>query len=177
MKFKLIHWAYCGLACLVLLSCHRDKREELFTLNDHVDFTIQPGLNTFDTHIYAISPKISMLNDRLDDAGISPDKVVAIEAKRAYLSSIFEDVNLDFIDKISVYIFDPYNTNNKIECFYLEPIPFKDKVGIQLFPGIADVSEWLENDYFGIEIRLDFRQVTPSLVQMRLDFDFRVLGE
>jgi hypothetical protein len=86
-------------------------------------------------------------------------------------------VNLDFIDKVSVLIYDPFNPTNRIEFFYMDPVPFKNKTGIELFPGIADISEWMEREYFGVEIRLNYRQVTPSLIQMRLDFDVRVLGE
>jgi hypothetical protein len=102
---------------------------------------------------------------------------VSIEAKYALLSSVFQDVNLEFIDKVSVYIFDPFDANNKIEFFYMDEIPYKSKTTIQLFPGIADVKEWVEKEFFGIEIRLNYRQVTPSLTPMRLTFDLRVLGE
>lgn len=162
---------------VVLLSCKKDKREEFFELNHHVDFTIAPGLNTFDTHIYSFSPVPSFYESKLEATNHTRDQVVAIEPKRAYLSSIFEDVNLDFIHQVSILIFDPLNPGNKIEFFYLDPVPFKDKTGIQLFPGIADITEWVDSDYFGIEIRLNLRQNSPSLIQMRLQFDMRVMGE
>lgn len=146
-------------------------------MNHHVDFTIQPGLNTIDTHVYSVYPIKSLLNDHLDTYGRTLDQVVAIDNKRAYLSSVFEDVNLDFIDRVSVLIFDPYNPTDRVEFCYLDPVPFKNKVGIELFPGIADISEWMKKEYFGVEIRLNYRQITPSLIQMRLDFDLRVLGQ
>lgn len=165
------------LGCLILVSCNKDKRQELFQLNHHVEFDIVPGLNTLDTHIYSIAPIKSLLEDHLAASGKTLSDVVAIEAYQANLSSIFQDVNLDFIDKISVLIFDPFDHTKKIEFFYLDPVPFKNKVNIELFPGIADVSEWMEKEYFGIEIRLNYRQVTPSLIQMRFEFDLRVLGE
>jgi len=173
---KILPWSIL-MTVLVLVSCKKDSREEFFLLNHRVDFTIQPGLNTFDTHIYTVFPIESLLHDRLDDAGRTIDEVVAIEPKEAILSSVFQDVNLDFIDRVSVYIFDPFHPSNKIEFFYLEQIPFKDKTSIELFPGIANVQEWMENEFFGIEVRLNYRQVSPSLINMRLEFDLRVLGE
>jgi hypothetical protein len=165
------------LAFMALLSCHNDNRQELFVINHHADFTIQPGLNVIDTHIYTVFPIKSLVDQYLKSYGRTRDEVASFEPKRAYLSSIFEDVNLDFIDRVSVLIYDPYNPVDRVEFCYLDPVPFKNKVGIELFPGIADVSPWLDREYFGVEIRLNYRQVTPSLIQMRLDFDFRALAK
>ena len=166
------------LVLVTLVSCHKDDREELFVINHVVDFTITPGLNTFDTHITDIFPIESLLNARLDETGTAATEVNTIEPKRAILSSVFEDINLEFIDQVSILIYDPYNPADRVEFAYKDrqQIPYTKKYSIELFPGIADVKHWMELDYFGIEIRLNYRQVTPSLTQMRLDFDFRALA-
>lgn len=169
-------WSYL-VGLLLILSCHKDKRTELFELNHFVDFDIQPGLNTFDTHFFVISPLASSYDEKLTASGRTPDEVIGIEAKDAYLSSTFKDVNLKFIDRISVHIFDPFNPSDKIEFFYLDPVPFKNQTSIRLFPGIADISDWVDQEFFGIEVRLNFREVTPSFTQMRMEFDIRVLGD
>lgn len=168
-------WGYL-LGLFVIVSCHKDKRTELFELNHFVDFDIQPGLNTFDTHFFVITPLASLYDQKLAASGKTQADVVAIEAKDAYLSSIFKDVNLKFIDRISVYIFDPFNPSDKIEFFYLDPVPYRNATSIGLFPGIADISHWVDADFFGIEVRLNFREVTPSITQMRMEFNIRVLG-
>ena len=46
-----------------------------------IDFTIQPGLNTFDTHFFVVGPVPSSFDQRLDDSGLTRDKVKTIEAK------------------------------------------------------------------------------------------------
>ena len=167
--------ACLGLA-LMFVSCKNDDRTELFELNYFVDFEIAPGLNTFDTHFYAIDPLATNYETKLAAHEKTPEDVVAIEAKDAYLSSTFGDVNLKFIHRISVYIYDPFNPSDKIEFFYLDPTQFKNTTSWRLFPGITDITEWIERGYFGIEVRLDFREVTPSLIPMRLTFDLRVMG-
>lgn len=159
------------------MSCNKDNRTEFFELNHFVDFDIQPGLNTFDTHFFVISPLSSVYDTKLAASGKTPEEIVAIEAKDATLSSTFGDINLEFIESISVYIFDPFDPSNKIEFFYLDPTPFRNSNSWRLFPGIADISEWIDTDYFGIEVRLNFRQVSPSAIPMRLEFDLRVMGE
>ena len=97
------------LGLVVITACNKDKRVELFELNHFVDFTIAPGLNTFDTHFFAISPLTSIYQSKLDASGFTAADVVSIEAKDAYLSSTFGDINLEFIHRISVYIFDPFD--------------------------------------------------------------------
>lgn len=168
---------YFLLILLIAVSCKKDNRQQFFEIHDFVDFTIQPGLNTFDTHIYSVSPKFSTFQNQLASSGHTAEEVVAVESRKAYLTSVFEDFNLDFIHQVSVRIYDPLDPSNNIEFFYMDPVPFGSKTGIELFPGIANVQEWFDADYYGIEVRLNFRQNSPSLIQMRLEFEVRVLGE
>ncbi len=171
---------YGLMAIIMVLSCKKDQRQQLFTLSyppPPINFQILPGLNTFDTHIYTLSPIPSRYATLLANSGRSEGEVIAIEAKAGYLSSVFQDINLDFVHRVSVFIFDPFEPDNKIEFFYMDPVPFRDKTVIQLFPGIADISEWVKKDYFGLEIRLDFRQNSPTLFQMDFQFELRAMGD
>jgi hypothetical protein len=173
-----------GLAVLIALvlglSCHNDKRPELFRLSyppPPIEFDILPGLNTIDTHIYTISPLSSHYSTVLAASGHTADEISTIEARDAYISSRFGDVNLDFIRRISVYIYDPYNPADKIEFFYLDPVPFKDQTSIRLFPGITDVTEYIQRGIFGLEFRFDFRETTPTLAELKFEFELRALGK
>jgi hypothetical protein len=167
---------YFLLAMGVLVSCKKDNRMELFELNYFVDFEIPPGLSTIDTHIWTVSPLNSQFDSKLASSGHVATDVAAVEPKEGNLGSVFQDVNLDFIHRVSVYIFDPFHPEDKIEFFYLDPVPFKNKTVIQLFPGIANVQEWVESGFFGVEVRLDFREISPALTQMRLEFDLRAMS-
>jgi hypothetical protein len=173
------------LSCLLLLaitelSCNNDDGDELFELKfppPPIEFTIQPGLGTFDTHVYTQSPINSQYLSRLTASGHTEEEVDLIQAKDGYLSSLFEDQNLDFIHRVSIYIFDPFEPSNKIEFLYLDPIPYKEKTSIRLFPGITDVSDWIKSGYFGVEIRLDFREISPTLMDMKLEFDLAAIDQ
>jgi len=180
MRKNCLYLSGITLVLLLGLSCGKDSGDELFLLKfppPPIEFEILPGLNTQDTHIYTQSPIESKYEERLDASGHTDDEVDLIQSKDAYLSSKFEDVDLDFIRRISVYIFDPSNPANKIEFFYLDPIPYKEKTSIRLFPGITDVSDWIKSGYFGVEIRLDYREVTPALIEMKLEFDLAAINE
>lgn len=169
-------WVILFLA-VGMMSCKKDRRQQLLIMHEFVDFTIQPGLNNIDTHIYTFSPKFSTLQSRLAQAGYTLDDVVSIEGRRATLSGVFGDVDLDFIHRVSLLIYDPSNPQNRQEFFYMDPVPFKSKTEIDLFPGISNINEWLERDYFGLELRLNFRQISPSLIAMRLEYEVQVMGE
>jgi len=178
MKKGITVYSWLWLVGLIsVMSCNKDKRTEFFELNHFVDFEIQPGLNTFDTHFFVISPLESVYDIKLADSGKTPADVFAIEAKDATLSSTFNDVNLEFIERISIYIFDPFDPSDKIEFFYFDPTPIRNSNSWRLFPGITDISDWIDSDFFGIEVRLNFREVSPSAIPMRLEFDIRVMGE
>ena len=171
-----IKWGFL-LGILIVLSCNKDNREEFFEMNHVVDFEVPPGLNTFDTHFFLISPLPSIYDEKLAASGKLPSDVVTIEAKEAFLSSVFNDINLRHIYSVSVYIFDPFNPSDKIEFFYLDPVPNKNQTSIQLFPGLADLTHWVDQEFFGVEVRLTFREITSSATEMRLEFDLRALGE
>jgi hypothetical protein len=168
------------MAGMMLLSCKKDNRQELFELNyppPPIEFDIPPGLNTFDTHIYTFSPLPTQYLARLAESGHTAEEVIAIEAKDAVLSSLFQDENLYFMHRVSIYIFDPFNPADKVEFLYLDPVPFKDHTVIRLFPGITDISEWIKREFFGIEIRLNFRENSPAFTEMKLQFDLRAMGD
>jgi hypothetical protein len=180
MRKNSLYLSGITMVLLLALSCGKDSGDELFLIKfppPPIEFEILPGLNTQDTHIYTFSPINSQYEAMLETSGHTDEEVSLIQSKDAYLSSKFEDVDLDFIRKISIYIFDPFDPSNKIEFFYLEPIPFKEKTSIRLFPGITDVSDWIKSGLFGVEIRLDFREITPSLIQMKLEFDLAAINE
>ena len=168
------------LTALLGLSCNKDDREVLFELNfppPPITFNILPGLGTFDTHVYTQSPIPTQFAAKLANSGHTLDEVSIIQAKEATMSAIFGDVNLDFIYRVSVFVFDPFNPADKVEFFYLDPVPFRDQTTLRLFPGITDVREWMQEEFVGIEIRLDFREISPSFVEMQLEMDLRVLGQ
>ena len=168
------------VAVMMAMSCKKDDRVELFQLRyppPPIEFDILPGLNTFDTHIYTFSPLPTEYLTRLASSGYTDDEVISIEPKKAALSSLFGDEDINFINKVSVYVYDPFNPSDKVEFLYLEPVPYKSKTVIQLFPGITDITQWMKAEYFGVEIRLNFRENSPSLTEMKLEFDLRALGK
>ena len=156
---------------LVFAGCRTDNRIELFELNYLLDFTIQAGLNTVETHFFVNPALSSFFEERLDDQNLSIEDIASIEPKFAQLSTIFSDKDLDFIRRFELRVFDPFDPEFSREIFYLDPVPNNTRTVIRPFPGLSDVKDLVTQTTFGVEIRLTFRRITNQSHDMRLRFD------
>jgi hypothetical protein len=172
--FFLMHAKSIYLICLavtVIMGCRGDSRAELFEVNQVVDFTIQAGLNTADTHFYSFGTVQSEFQQELAAKGLDAKNVASVEPKFAELSTVFADEDLDFIRQFTVRLFDPFNPDYSREIFYLDPVPNNTKKVMRPFPGLSDVKDLINNPIVGVEVRVAFRWVTPRSYDMRLEFD------
>lgn len=160
-----------SILIVLLLGCRGDNRIELFEVNQVVDFTIQAGLNTSDTHFYSFSSVQSAFSPELNARGMELADVASVEPKFAELSTVFADEELDFIRQFSVRLFDPFNPDYSREIFYLDPVPNNTKTVMRPFPGLSDVKDLIANPSVGVEVRVAFRWVTQRSYDMRLAFD------
>jgi hypothetical protein len=159
-----------ALTISMLLGCRKDQRVEVFELPQVIDFTIDPGLNTFDTYFFPFSPIPSSFQSRLEDFNLEANEIISVEPKSGSLSSIFGDENLEFIERISLRLFKVQEPTFNREIFYFDPVPFKKATTLRPFPGLSNVKEIVENTFYGIELRLDFRFVPQRSIDMRFEF-------
>ena len=159
------------------LSCHKDNRIELFKMTQVMDFEIKAGLNTIETHFF-IQPAVnSSYEAQLELSGFEESLVASIEPRFSQLSTVFQDVDLDFIRIIEIRVVDTFDPIFQREVFYLDPVPFNTRTVIRPFPGLTDVREIVSQPTYGIEVRIVFRFVPQSSYDMRLQMDFSVFGD
>lgn len=173
------YWLCIVMICLLMASCKQDNRVELFEMNYFMDFTIDPGLNSIETFFYETNnpPLSTLFQEKLDAADLEAADVIAIEPKFATLSAIFGDIDLDFIEEVSVHVLDPFDQNAPREVFYLEFVPFNTGTVIRPFPGLQNVKNVMQEKTFIIQLRLKYRTITPREVDMRLEIDLSAKGE
>jgi hypothetical protein len=156
---------------LCLSGCRQDQRTELFAMPYFLDFELQAGLNTFETHFYRISNIPSVFEAQLATTGRDASEITSITPRTAALSTVFGDEDLDFIRQVFVRIFDPSDPNNiNTEIFYLDPVPPNVRRTIHPFAGLADVREIATLPVFGVEVGISLWEVTPRSLDMRLEF-------
>ena len=136
-----------------------------------VDFELQAGLNTIETHFYR-TVRQSEFETLLNALGRPASDIVSITPRVATLSTVFEDQDLDFIKQVFVRVYDTSDPENiNIEVFYLDPVPPNTKKVIRPFPGLANVLDIASAPYFGIEVGISLWEVTPKTFDMRLEFE------
>ncbi len=153
-----------------LLGCKKEPAS-LFDLPYELTFEIPAGLNTFETHYFDITGIRTNAEDLLSANNAEESDLLAVQAKTARLLSTFVDLDLDFIQEISVRVFED-DPNAFHEVFFRDNVPFDSGDFIDLIPALPDVKEFLLDESYNLSIRMEFRQPPPTFVTVRLDFDF-----
>ena len=152
------------------LSCGDDV-EPLFQLVYDVDFTIDPGLNTIDTHVYTIRNVPSFLEDFALANNVNPDSIVSAAPNRATITTIFQNIDYNFLDQLSVWMVSVNNPNDSREIFFLDFVDLDEDSEVRLLSSIANVIDYLREGSFNIEVRLRLRSFSPAEINSRLSFD------
>jgi len=170
--------SYLFLAALSLISC-ADNEDELFELVYEVDIIYEAGLSQFEAHFidtYDIQTRISGL---LAASGMTRDEVTRVLPKSAELINTRSDVSLDFIQNITLRVFEgalfiPDEKQNELEIFFRDPVPQDRATLINLIPSLPDVKEHLLEDTFNFTTRSELRAPPPNTIEARLRLRFSV---
>lgn len=159
---------------IYFLSC--GTREALFDLSTQMQFQMNLGLSTLETHNY-VNEVIIPLDLTLNNIGIMESDITEVVAQTAFLSPRFNDeVNLDFINSVQISIVDQ-ETSRTREIFYLDFVNFGAKQQIELIPSLTDIKNLLVNDKAIINASIRLRQFPPVTFDMLLDMNFAAFAE
>jgi len=157
---------------LLFLQC-KEEPQILFEMPYRVDFEITAGLNPFDAH-YFNSPNINSKVDTLFSVhNVDQNEIISIQPHIGRLSTVFNDVDYDFVRDISVRIYND-DPDDFREIFYRDELPLNTKGDIDLLPTLTDIQDFVKNDQFNIIVRFEFRNAPPEFIQSRLDYSFEV---
>ena len=165
------------LSLLVLVSCNNE--EELFEMTYETDVVFSAGISQFEIHfqdmfgINTMSEALLVANNR------TTEEVMSIVPKEAQLINIQSSQSLDFIQDISIRIFDgdafnPTDISNITEVFFRENVPQDQRTFINLLPSLPDVKDRLFEERFNISVRSQLRVPPPSTIEARLRVTFAV---
>ena len=165
------------LSLLVFASCNNE--EELFEMTYETDVVFSAGISQFEIHfqdmfgINTMSEALLVANNR------TTEEVMSIVPKEAQLINIQSSQSLDFIQDISIRIFDgdafnPTDISNITEVFFRENVPQDQRTFINLLPSLPDVKDRLFEERFNISVRSQLRVPPPSTIEARLRVTFAV---
>lgn len=166
----------CFLIAITFFSCGSD-RQELFIVDNEVEFILPGALNTIETHVFIIRNVPSFYRTSLTANGASDEQVVSITATRARLMGSFGPVDYDFIAEISVRAISKTDPGLNREMYFQDRIPFNQSGDLELFSSISELKDILAEEIFDMEVRIRLRQSTPLQIQNKLIFSYAVFDE
>jgi len=167
--------------CLILLfmACG-DNQQSLLDVKNQTDFQLAAGQGVIATHYYTNFDVPTLWASHFGSSGLELNGLGDIIANRATLESLFgEDIN--FIERVSVHAYpnDPIAYQNGqltgTEIFFRDFTEIRSKTEIQLFGNLTVLNDIITEDRMIIELRLNYRSITPTNIGIRLNMEFSVL--
>lgn len=161
------------IAIISLFSCRKQDLGD-FTLRFNRTLTIEAGSRSLITHVYGFNIPTGWDNllssNQLQNSDI--DKVLV---KNIRLAPLFSNpISYRFIDAITVYIMDPAKPNIRWPIGDIRP-DFNERTGdLFLFPGIADIKDYLSLTQIRIECEIRYRDNITSTTEHNFELDFDV---
>ncbi len=164
------------LSILLLPGCNSDN-SEIHELDTFFDIEIPAGLNTIESHFFLVENVPTFISGFLENGQYTEDDLVRVNGVTATFMTRFSNLDLDFIDRMTIHALDANNPTVKRELFYLEFIPFGSKTEIQLIPSIENVADFFCKDFVDIEFRVDLRGFLPNPIDGRVEMRLHIFDE
>ncbi len=137
------------------------------------EFFIPAGIGVFDVHHFQIENIPTRYQQYLDQHGKTDQDVTGIIASIGSIGGVFGDADLDFIDQVSVRVYDKSDPTDWIEIAYRQPVPLDPGNSLPLIPSLANAKRFLSDSRFSIDVVLWLRNTTMQESQVRLDLQLK----
>lgn len=165
MRLKLLFF----VATIHLLGC-TDDANILFQINMETDFSIAPGLNTFETFIFPVSRVPTNIDAFI--VNTDPSDIEGIYPMRATLTAPFVNFDWSIVRLVSVHAISTTDPDLQKEIFYQDQISLNEQNELRLFSSSTEVKDLLLDQSINIEIRFNFRNITPAEIPSRINMSF-----
>ncbi len=167
-----------ALMVLLLLATQCKERENvLFEMDYHHKISVDPTLSTFRDHCFSFTDQQTNILTNFAAQNTSSTAVNVIRPAEARLSSIFEGLNLIFIQDVEIgfYKDNPCDPSDFQLAFYRENIESTQNGGLDLFPSLLNLHDVLTGNEYNIAIKLNFFASPPEYMDIDLNMTFAVV--
>ena len=168
-----MRYYYLFILYLLFNSC-TDTPDALFQISTEASFDIAPGLNNIETFIFPISQVPT--NFAALSGGVDPNTIGSIQPSRATISAPFVAFDWSIVREVSVRAISPRNPELNREIFFQDQISLNNQNELRLFSSLSDVREILIGETFNLEVRFNFRNITPAEIPSRIEMNFLANG-
>jgi len=160
----------------LFLACSPD-RTPIFDFNIEADFTMPSGLFTNETHYFPIRNVPTFYGQNLANNGLTSENVTSIVANRASIRARFIDLDMSFIRRVSIIGYPSGNPDEQREFFYMEFVDLNEDGVLDLFSSIAELKDIISSEFIDLEVILNLRTISPTVIESRLNFSLSVFDE
>jgi hypothetical protein len=156
------------------LSC--DKGQDVapgFDMLYQENFIIPVGISEFEVHHFQFENIPTRYNQYLDQHKKTDAEITSIITSKAAITGIFGDANLDFIDQVSLRIYDPNTPNDYVEIAYRYPVPLDPGNNLPVIPSLADSKRFFSQSRVAIDVVIWLRKPTTQESEVRLDLEMK----
>ncbi|MBP6826016.1 MAG: hypothetical protein KA165_05555 [Saprospiraceae bacterium] len=137
------------------------------------EFYIPAGIGVFDVHHFQIENIPTRFQQYLDQHGKKIEDITGIITAQASVGGVFGDVDLSFVDQVSVRIYDNTDPTDWVEIAYRQPVPLDPGNSLPLIPSLADAKRFMSDSRFSIDVVFWLRNTTQQESQVRLDLQLK----
>lgn len=171
MKLKTIFIAVL-FSCL-LGSC--SKNTALFNIDSYLEMTLILG--TPADRVFGYTQEVIFpYTIELSSQNVADEDIVRINSSYGLIYPTFgEQVNLNFINTITVDAVDPDDPDNTKEVFYYEQFNFNEVKEIELFPSLPNIKDFVRDDRLTLEVEFIFNSPPPRTFDLAFELEFGAL--
>lgn len=163
-----------GLCLLTLLSCRKEEEIPGFDLFYQRDFSMPAGMGIFDVHHFFIRNIPTQIEEQLTRNNLTQADITKVLTTKASLDGVFGDANFDFIEQVSVRVFDEDNPANFLEIAYRQPVPLQPGNTLPLIPSLADSKKFFQASRISLDVAVMVRKTSVQETLTRLSLQMRV---
>jgi hypothetical protein len=160
---------------LFFISCK--SKVPVFEIYQEANFTIPSGLDPISTHHTLIKNIPSFLNQNLEEKQVSLNNISQLYAGKGKIISVFTNANFGIVRRISVWIYNTGEYENRIEIYYRDEVPLSLNGELKLLSTGEDVREIINKDTYNIDVEVQFKDFVSSAIDCRISYSFAAYSE
>jgi hypothetical protein len=164
-----------ALVVLALAACKKDDVGPGFDMDYQGDFIIPPGIGVFEVHHFQLNNIPTRYEQLLDLNNLTDTDIKGIVTQSAAITGIFGDADLDFVDQVSLRVYDLSDPTDYLEMAYRQPVPLDLGNALDLIPSQANGKRFMTGNRFGVDVVLWLRRTTTEETSMRMNLRLKAL--
>ncbi len=161
---------------MTISSCE-DSVDPLVIVSVERDFEIPGNLNTIETHFFELKNINVRLDENLDVFNRTQDDVVSISPADASVTSVFNNIDWTFIQRIEVYAVSRIDNSKKFRMFQSSEPDFGNRNQVTMFNTFIDVKDVFSEGLIDLEVRIKTRAFVPSNINAKLTFSYGIFDQ